>query len=99
MSIIVGAHPAQGVKKADLKRAAESKIDEGAASPAPVEATADTGQATSGTAAGASGERYGVFAIDEAAWAYGFSLLAPSRGEANRAAIARCVQEGGTSAR
>ena len=81
---------------ADLRRAAESKIDDAApqqaASPAPVEAT---GQATAGTADGASGERYGAFAIDEGAWAYGFSLLAPSRDEANRAALARCVQEGG----
>lgn len=55
-----------------------------AASPAPAQA-----------ADGASGERYGAFAIDEGAWAYGFSLLAPSPDEANRAALARCVQEGG----
>ena len=92
--------------KADYQRAAESMIDEGvpqvadAASPAPVEATADAPAqdpaGTAGTADGASGERYGAFAIDEGAWAYGFSLLAPSRDRADRAALARCVQEGGS---
>ena len=61
----------------------EAKAD--TASPAPAQAGA----------APASGERYGAFAIDEGAWAYGFSLLAPSPDEANRAALARCVQEGG----
>lgn len=67
-----------------------------AATPAPVEATADApAQDPAGTADGASGERYGAFAIDEEAWAYGFSLLAPSRDRADQAALARCVQEGG----